>query len=73
MGFKGQYGPITKGKPSAPRYTDMRLDELGCSLYNGIDEDCIDIWFDNYSNTKQFPSVTPSLGFYNIVNGTSGM
>ena len=73
MGFKGQYGHIDKGKPSAARYTDMRLGELGCQLYEGIDENCVDIWFDNYSGTKQFPSVVPSLGFYNIVNGTSGI
>ena len=73
MGFKGQYGPIKTGKPSAARYTDMRLGELGCKLYEGIDEDSVKIWFDNYSGTKQFPSVVPSLGFYNIVNGTSGI
>lgn len=73
MGFKGQYGHIKTGKPSAARYTDMRLGELGCQLYEGIDENSVDIWFDNYSGTKQFPSVTPSLGFYNIVNGTSGI
>ena len=73
MGFKGQYGPIKTGKPSAARYTDMRLGELGCKLYDGIDEESVKIWFDNYSGTKQFPSVVPSLGFYNIVNGTSGI
>ena len=73
MGFKGQFGPIKTGKPSAARYTDMRLGELGCKLYDGIDEESIKIWFDNYSGTKQFPSVVPSLGFYNIVNGTSGI
>ena len=73
MGFKGQYGHIKTGKPSAARYTDMRLGELGCQLYDGIDQDSIDIWFDNYSGTKQFPSVVPSLGFYNICNGTSGI
>lgn len=73
MSFKGQYGPIKTGKPSAARYTDMRLGELGCKLYDGIDEESIKIWFDNYSGTKQFPAVVPSLGFYNIVNGTSGI
>lgn len=73
MGFKGQYGHIKTGKPSAARYTDMRLGELGCKLYEGIENDCIDIWFDNYSGTKQFPAVVPSLGFYNICNGTSGI
>lgn len=73
MGFKGQYGHIKTGEPSAARYTDMRLGELGCQLYEGIDQDSIDIWFDNYSGTKQFPSVVPSLGFYNICNGTFGI
>lgn len=73
IGFKGQYGPIKTGKPSAARYTDMRLGELGCKLYDGIDEDSVKIWFDNYSGTKKFPAVVPSLGFYNIVNGTSGI
>lgn len=73
MDFKGQYGPISTGKPSAARYTDMRLGKIGCMMYDSIDEDCIDIWFDNYSNTKQFPSVVPSLGFYNICNGTDGI
>ena len=28
---------------------------------------------DNYDNTKQYPSVLPSKGFYNIVNGTTGI
>ena len=73
MGFKGQYGPIKTGKPSAARYTDMRLGELGCKLYDGIDEESVEYWFDNYSGTKQYPAVVPSLGFYNIVNGTTGI
>lgn len=73
MRFKGQYGNLDNGKPSGSRYTEMKLGELGCKLYEGIEEDSIDIWFDNYSGTKQFPGVVPSLGFYNIVNGTSGI
>ena len=73
MKFKGQYGNLDTGKPSGSRYTEMKLGELGCKLYEGIEEDSIDVWFDNYSGTKQFPGVVPSLGFYNIVNGTSGI
>ena len=46
MGFKGQFGPIKTGKPSAARYTDMRLGEIGCKLYEGINEDSVKIWFD---------------------------
>lgn len=71
--FKGQAGTISTGKAAAPRYTEMRLGELGCRLYEGLTEDGVDIWFDNYSDTLKFPSVVPSLGFYNICNGTSGI
>lgn len=71
--FKGQMGTISTGKAAAARYTEMRLGELGCKLFDGLDEDAIDIWFNNYSDTEQFPSVAPSLGFYNICNGTSGI
>lgn len=71
--FKGQMGTISTGKAAAARYTEMRLGELGCKLFEGLDEDAIDIWFNNYSDTEQFPSVAPSLGFYNICNGTSGI
>jgi topoisomerase-4 subunit A len=39
MGFKGQYGHITNGRPSAARYTDMRLGELGCQMFEEIDND----------------------------------
>lgn len=71
--FDGQCGGITDGKPSAARYTEMRLGELGCMLFDGIEKHCINEWFDNYDNTEQFPAVVPSLGFYNICNGTIGI
>lgn len=58
---------------AAPRYTEMRLGELGVAMLDGIKKDCIERWFDNYDNTDKFPSVLPSLGFYNIVNGTVGI
>ena len=58
---------------AAPRYTEMRLGELGTKMVEGIEKDCIDMWFDNFDNTEQFPSVLPSLGYYNIVNGTTGI
>ncbi len=72
--FEGSYGTISSGDSEASsRYTEMRLGELGCLLYEGIDKECIDIWFDNYDNTEQFPSVVPSLGYYNICNGSMGI
>lgn len=72
--FDGSYGTISSGNSeAASRYTEMRLGELGVSLFENIDKNCIDVWFDNYDNTEQFPSVVPSLGFYNICNGAMGI
>lgn len=59
--------------PASPRYTEMRLGEIGVKMIDGVDKDTIDVWFDNFDNTEKFPSVLPSLGFYNIVNGTTGI
>lgn len=72
--FHGSTGSlIESGSEAAPRYTKMRLSPLGDKLFESIDKDSIKIWFDNFSNTKQYPSVLPSLGYYNIVNGTLGI
>lgn len=72
--FDGSYGTITSGNSeAASRYTEMRLGELGCNLFENIEKDCIDLWYDNYDNTEQFPSVVPSLGFYGICNGAMGI
>lgn len=72
--FKGNYGTISaSGNEAAARYTEMRLGELGCLIFNDIDKNCIDTWFDNYDDTQKFPSVSPSLGFYNICNGSIGI
>ena len=71
--FDGQGGTLTDGRPAAQRYTDMRLGKLGVDMFEGIDKECIDIWFDNYSDKEQFPSVLPSLGYYNICNGSLGI
>lgn len=73
MDFEGQYGTLSTGNPSAYRYTEMRLGELGCKLFNDIEKNGIKKWFPNYDDTLSFPSVTPSLGFYNLCNGTMGL
>lgn len=71
---KGNAGTlIESGNWAAMRYTESRLSKLSGILFNDIDKDTIAEWRDSYDNTKQFPSVLPSKGFYNIVNGTSGI
>lgn len=71
--FDGQCGHASDGKASASRYTEMRLGELGCGLFEGIDKHAISEWCNNYDDTEQYPAVVPSLGFYNICNGTTGI
>lgn len=71
---KGNAGTLIKsGNWAAMRYTESRLSSLSDVLFSNIDKDTISEWRDNYDNTKQYPAVLPSKGFYNIVNGTSGI
>ena len=71
---KGNAGSlIESGNWAAMRYTESRLSKLMGTLFRDIDKDTIDEWRDNYDNTKQFPAVLPTKGFYNIVNGSQGI
>lgn len=71
---KGNAGSlIESGNYAAPRYTESRLSKITSILFEDIDKDVIDNWRDNYDNTKQFPSVLPSKGFYNLCNGSQGI
>lgn len=71
---KGNGGTlIESGNWAAPRYTEARLSKISANLFTDIDKDTITEWRDNYSETEQYPSVLPSKGFYNIVNGTMGI
>lgn len=74
MEIKGNRGTlIASGNWAANRYTESRLGELGEILFSDIKKNVIDDWRDNYDNTKQYPGVVPSKGFYNIVNGGQGI
>ena len=71
---KGNAGTlIESGNWAAMRYTESRLSTVSDVLFEDIDKDTIDEWRDSYDNTKQYPGVLPSKGFYNIVNGTQGI
>lgn len=65
--------PTESGNWSSPRYTSSRLSEFSSYLFRDIDKDTIVEWRDNYDDTEQYPSVLPTKGFYNIVNGTTGI
>ena len=71
---KGNSGSlIESGNWAAMRYTESRLSALSNILFTDIDKDTITEWRDSYDNTKQYPAVLPSKGFYNLCNGTSGI
>lgn len=71
---EGSYGNLmASGNWAAPRYTASRLSEFSDILFEGIKKDTVLDWRDNYDDTKQYPAVLPSIGFYNIVNGTMGI
>ena len=71
---KGNCGSlIESGNYAAMRYTESRLSKLTDVLFTDIEKETVSEWRDNYDNTKQFPAILPSKGFYNIVNGTQGI
>ena len=71
---KGNAGTLMEsGNWAAMRYTESRLSKIAGQIFIDIDKETINDWRDSYDNTKQYPSVLPSKGFYNIVNGTQGI
>ena len=71
---KGNGGTmLSSGNWAAPRYTEARLSKLAAYLFDDIDKETIDDWRDNYADNEQYPGVLPTKGFYNLVNGTSGI
>lgn len=64
---------ITPGDEAAQRYTELRLAPITQYIYNGIDKNIAGEWKMNFDETEQYPSIFPSIGFYNIVNGTTGI
>lgn len=74
--MKGGYGSLAKSQnESHYRYTKMRISEFGTLLFQGLKENAIleDEWRENYTQTDIHPIVLPSLGYYNICNGSSGI
>lgn len=71
---EGSYGNLMEtGNWAASRYTSSRLSAQANYLFDSIKKNTIDEWRDNYDDTEQYPAVLPSIGFYNIVNGTMGI
>jgi len=58
---------------AAARYVEMRAGEVADLLFDGIKKNAIEEWYSNYDDTEMIPSVFPSIGYWNIVNGCSGI
>lgn len=71
---EGSYGNlIESGNWAAPRYTSSRLSSISNYLFSDIDKNTIAEWHDNYDDTEKYPTVLPTKGYYNIVNGNFGL
>ena len=71
---QGAYGtPVAPDDHSASRYVEMRSGEIADYFFDGLKKNAINEWYWNYDDTEQIPSVLPSIGFWNVVNGCSGI
>ena len=71
---QGSYGnPSSPDSHAAARYVEMRASELSDYLFAGLKKNAINEWYWNYDDSEQIPSVFPSIGYWNIVNGCSGI
>lgn len=73
--FHGNYGTLEHtGNAAAMRYTEIRMAETTTEyLFAGLNKGAIEQWRDNFDETDKSPSCLPSVGFYNIVNGSIGL
>lgn len=66
--------PTGSSTYSAPRYTEARLGRLGMAMFDYIKSNVLrdEEWCPTYDEEGVFPLVLPSVGFYNLVNGSFG-
>ena len=72
---QGSFGnPSSPDSHAAARYVEMRAGEIADYFFAGLKKNAIgEQWYSNYDDTEMIPSVFPSIGFWNIVNGCSGI
>lgn len=72
---QGSFGnPSSPDSHAAPRYVEMRAGQIADFFFDGLKKNAIgEQWYSNYDDTELIPSVFPSIGFWNIVNGCSGI
>ena len=74
VSVKGNAGTlISSGNYAAARYTKSRLSPLGEYIFQGIEKETIQEWREGIDESKHYPAITPSKGFYGICNGSTGI
>ncbi len=69
---QGNFGSIDGDSAAAYRYTESRLAPIAAELLADLDKDTVD-FVDNYSATRQEPTVLPSRLPNLLANGSSGI
>ena len=71
---QGSYGnPSSPDSHAAARYVEMKAGAIADFMFDGLKKNAVTEWYDNYDSTEQIPSVFPSIGYWNIVNGCQGI
>lgn len=74
VNVKGNAGTlISSGNYAAARYTKSRLSPLGEYIFQSIEKETIQEWREGIDESKHYPAITPSKGFYGICNGSTGI
>src|SRR6266850_4383053 len=69
---QGNFGSIDGDAPAAMRYTEARLTPLAVEMLNDLEKDTVDLK-PNYDETREEPTVLPSVVPNLLVNGSSGI
>ena len=71
---QGSYGnPSSPDSHAAARYVEMKSSEVSDFMFDGLKKNAVTEWYWNYDDSEQIPSVFPSIGYWNIVNGCQGI
>ncbi len=69
---QGNFGSIDGDAPAAMRYTEARLTPLAVEMLNDLEKNTVD-FRPNYDETREEPTVLPSVVPHLLVNGSSGI
>ena len=69
---QGNFGSIDRDPPAAPRYTEVRMAQIGGEMLVDLDKETVDTVL-NYDETLHIPEVLPTRVPNLLVNGSSGI